>query len=694
MDHEAVYLLVSNYTLHVSRPVYDNKNSMSKVNDKRIQDRITKLASEVNELRFRYHVLDDPGVTDEIYDSLTQELIEFETKYPQFRLKNSPTQRVGGHPLEKFEKVKHLHRMLSLTDAFGESEVQAWEGRIKKILPDEKFDYFCEVKFDGLAISLRYEQSELVVAATRGDGFVGENVTANIKTIQSVPLDLSAEGGSAFGGEVRGEVVMTKQVWENLNKQQEKEDKPLYANTRNAAAGSIRQLDPKITASRKLQFYAYDIVTDLGLRTHQEVHGKLKALGFKQYAYQKHAKNLEEVFKFFHEIEKMRKHLPFGIDGIVVSVNNLATFKRLGAVGKAPRGMIAFKFPPEQVTTVVEDIIVQVGRTGKLTPIAKLRPVFVSGTTVSRATLHNEDEIRRLDVRISDTVVIQRAGDVIPDIVEVLPKLRTGHERKFVMPRVCPICGSEVSKKAGMVDYVCTNKYCFAKQARGIRHFVSKGAFDMAGIGPKILDKFIEEGLIEDAADLFDLKEGDIVPLERFAEKSAVNIVAAIQNAKKVTLPKFIYALGILHVGEETAFDLSQRFGSMEKLMRASKQDINAIPNIGEVVAESAHNWFLRRRNQDLIRRLLKAGIQIEKIKVKHTPLTGKSIVVTGSLEKLSREEAKEAVREAGGDWVSSVSKNTDYVVVGENPGSKADKAEKLGVKTIDEKEFLKLLGR
>src|SRR3989338_6788035 len=405
---------------------------MSKENLSNIKRRMEKLTNEINTLRFRYHVLDDPAVTDEIYDSLTAELLDLEAKYPQFRAKNSPTGRVAGVGLDKFEKVKHQNRMLSLNDAFSFQDLQDWEGRIKKLIPGIKFEYFAEVKFDGLAISLRYQKGEYVLAATRGDGLVGENVTNNIKTIHSVPLELPTVGGSAFGGEVRGEAVMTKAVWEALNKEQSANDKPLYVNTRNAAAGSIRQLDPKITASRKLQFYAYDIVTDLGLRTHQEVHGKLKALGFKQYAYQKHAKNLEEVFKFFHEIEKMRKHLPFGIDGIVVSVNNLATFKRLGAVGKAPRGMIAFKFPPEQVTTVVEDIIVQVGRTGKLTPIAKLRPVFVSGTTVSRATLHNEDEIRRLDVRISDTVVIKRAGDVIPDIVEVLPKLRTGHERKFV----------------------------------------------------------------------------------------------------------------------------------------------------------------------------------------------------------------------------------------------------------------------
>ncbi len=663
---------------------------MSKESVADIKNRMTKLIKQINELRFRYHVMDDPAVTDEIYTSLTQELLGLEQEYPQLKLKNSPTGRIGSAVSEKFEKVQHQSRMLSLTDAFSKQDMMDWEERISKLLPGEKFDYFCEVKFDGLAISLRYQKGELTIAATRGDGSVGENVTENIRTIHSIPLELPIKTDL----EVRGEVVMTKQVWEELNKQQEKENKPLYANTRNAAAGSIRQLDPKITASRKLQFYAYDIKTYLSLPTHQAVHQKLEELEFKQSKYNKQVKSLDQVFEFYDEIKKIREDLPFGIDGIVVSINQEALFKRLGVVGKAPRGMIAFKFPPEQVTTVVEDIIVQVGRTGKLTPVAVLRPVFVSGTTVSRATLHNEDEIQRLDVRIGDTVVIQRAGDVIPDIVEVLIKMRSGKEKKFSMPAKCPICSSKVEKKPGMVDYVCTNKTCFAKQARGIRYFVSKSGFDMAGIGPKILDKFIEEGLIKDAADLFDLEIGDIQPLERFEEKSAENIVNSIQRAKKITLAKFINALGILHVGEETAFDLAQRFGSIDKLMNATREEINAIPNIGEVVADSLKDWFEQKRNQELIHKLQKAGVQIEKIKVKNTPLTGKSIVVTGSLEKLSRDEAKEAVREAGGGWVSSVSKNTNFVVVGDSPGSKADKAKKLGVKIIDEKEFLKLLGK
>lgn len=665
---------------------YDNINSMSKLTPAEAKSRIEKLTKQINELRFRYHVLDDPAVTDQIYDSLTGELKDLEAKYPQFKLKNSPTDRIGGVALDKFEKVRHQQRMLSLTDAFSEEDLRDWEARLRKILPDLDWEYFCELKFDGLAISLRYHNGELAIAATRGDGFIGENVTQNMKTVQSIPLELPVKQDV----EVRGEAIMTKDVWAALNKEQEREGKPLYANTRNAAAGSIRQLDPKITASRKLQFYAYDIVTDLGLKEHSLLHEKIKDFGFRTSKYERVCQSLDEVIKFYREVERLREKLPFGIDGIVVSVNQTGLLKRFGVVGKAPRGMIAFKFPPQQVTTVVENIGVNVGRTGKLTPVAFLRPVFVGGTTVSRATLHNEDEIRRLDVRIGDTVVIQRAGDVIPDVVEVLPKMRNGKEKRFVMPKLCPVCRQAVERRG--VDWFCINDDCPTKNLRAMEHFVS--AFNIYTIGPRILQRFKDEGLISSVVDLFYLKKEDIQSLERFGEKSAENIVNSIQEHKKITLPDFIHSLGIAHVGEETAFDLAQRFGSIEKIMKADQAEINAIPNIGEIVADSVHSWFAKKSNQDLVNNLIKAGIKIENVKIKTTPLSGKSIVVTGTLDSLSREEAKAAVREAGGDWVSSVSKNTDYVVVGDSPGSKADKAEKLGVKILDEKEFLKLLGK
>jgi DNA ligase (NAD+) len=663
------------------------------MNDERqVKERIEKLSEQINELRHRYHVLDDPTVTDEVYDSLTQELVELEKKHPQYKLANSPTERIGGLPLEKFDKIEHKTRMLSLNDAFTKEQVLEWEERVGKLLPGEQFSYFCELKLDGLALSLCYENGQLKSAGTRGDGFVGENVTQNVKTIQSIPLALK----KPLTVEVRGEAIMTIKVWEELNREQEKESKPLYANTRNAAAGSIRQLDPKITAKRKLQFFAYDLIGLEKISTHKEVHDMIDSLGFRPISHRKECKDLKEVFAFYDEIGRLRKKLPFGIDGIVVSVNETALLRKLGVVGKAPRGMVAFKFPPEKATTVVEGILVNVGRTGKLTPVAQLKPVFVSGTTVSRATLHNEDEIKRLGVLIGDTVVIQRAGDVIPEVVEVLPKLRTGKEKKFSMPDICPVCRTKVarrlSEKTESVDFFCVNPDCPTKNLRYMEHFVS--AFNIYTIGPRILERFKDEGLISDVVDLFALKEEDIQSLERFGEKSAQNIVKSIESSKRITLPKFIYALGITHVGEETAFDLAQKFGSIKKLREASSEELELIPNIGGVVARSISEWFKSKRNQQFLDKLLGAGIIIEKQQVKETLLSGKSVVVTGTLESMAREEAKEAVREAGGDWVSSVSKNTDYVVVGANPGSKAAKAEQLGIKILDEEGFLKLLGR
>lgn len=656
---------------------------MSKEKDREVRERMTKLSEEIDALRYRYHVLDDPEVTDEVYDSLTQELLKLEAEYPQFKSKHSPTERVGGVALDKFVKVAHQSRMLSLTDAFSEEDMFKWEERVLKLLDREAVSYFAEVKFDGLAVSLRYVEGELQVAATRGDGFVGEDVTNNIRTIQSIPLRLK----NPLTLEVRGEVVMSKAVWEELNKEQVKNNLPLYVNTRNAAAGSIRQLDPKITSKRKLQFYGYDILGP-DFETHEEVHQELINLGFRSTKHQKPLKDMKEIFVFYHEIGKEREKLPFGIDGLVVSVNDLELQHRLGVVGKAPRGMVAFKFPPEKATTVVEGIKVNVGRTGKLTPVAHLRPVFVSGTTVSRATLHNQDEVDRLDVRIGDTVVIQRAGDVIPDVVEVLPKLRTGKEKIFLMPKRCPVCEVPVERRG--VDYFCINDDCPTKNVRAMEHFVS--AFDIYTVGPKILRKFKDEELISDVVDLFYLKKEDIQSLERFGEKSAENIVNSIQSKKHITLSKFIYALGIPHVGEETAFDLANRLGSIEVLMAASEAELSSIANIGAVVAESIVNWFKKKANKDLVKGLLKAGIKIEKLKIHKTALSGKSIVVTGTLETMSREEVKEKVRKAGGKWSSSVSKVTDYVLVGENPGDKAAKAEKLRVTILDEQGFLKLL--
>lgn len=664
--------------------------------------RIAKLKKEISHHRYLYHVLDKQEISDAALDSLKHELDLLERQFPEFITPDSPTQRVGGRPLAEFRKVTHKSRMLSLVDAFSFEELKDWEERNAKLVPDRHdLDYYAEIKMDGLAVTLIYKNGMFAQGATRGDGRVGEDITQNLKTIEAIPLNLeieklpkTAQVEAMKEIEVRGEAFMSKKVLEQLNKEQAKKKLPPFANPRNAAAGSLRQLDPKITASRKLSFMAYDLITDLGQETHQEAHEILKQLGFRSGEYNQYCRDTDAVEVYHAKIGKIRASMPYWTDGIVVIVNNLRLFKRLGVVGKAPRGSLAYKYPAEQATTVVEDIQVQVGRTGALTPVAHLRPVRVAGSTVSRATLHNMDEIERLDVRIGDTVILQKAGDVIPDIVKTLPNLRTGKEKKFQMPSKCPVCDSKVVRKQGEVAYYCSNKKCYAQQHENLRHFVSKTAFDIDGLGPKILESLAAADLVKDPADLFDLQESDLEPLERFAEKSAKNLVGAIQKAKNITLSRFIYALGIRHVGEETAIDLAQRFGTFDKLANASFEEVNKIHDVGDVVAKSIYEYFQDPLNKKLIKKLLQHGIliQSEKKVSANTALTGKKIVVTGTLDSMSREEAKAHVRTAGGDWVSSVSKNTDYVVVGAEPGSKADQAKKLGVKIISEKEFLNLL--
>lgn len=657
------------------------------------RQRIEQLKKEIDKIRYAYHVLDKQIVSDAVKDSLQHELQELEAKYPEFITPDSPTQRVGGKPLDKFKKVKHSVWMLSLTDAFSVEEMKAWQDRIARFinLSPDSFDYYAELKMDGLAVSLVYENGLLKYGATRGDGITGEDVTQNLKTIEAIPLKIPTSLSKTI--EVRGEAFMTLKAFEEVNKEQEKKGEPKFANPRNAAAGSIRQLDPKVTASRKLSFYAYDLITDLGQKTHQQAHEIMKELGFPTNPHNQYCKNLDEVIAYHEKWAKKRQELPYWTDGIVVVVNNLELLKKLGVVGKAPRGMIAYKFPPEEATTVVEDIIVQVGRTGALTPVAVLRPVLVAGSTISRATLHNEDEIRRKDVRIGDTVVVHKAGDVIPEVASVIKDMRTGKEKIFEMPKKCPVCGGPVVRPKGEAISRCINKKCFAQNFRRYTHFVSKSAFDITGLGPKILKKFIDEGLVKDPADLFSLTEGDISPLERFAEKSAKNIVESIQSRKKISLARFLYALGIRNVGEETAYDLAEYFGSLEKIKKASLQEIEKVYDIGPVVARSIYEFFQDKENLKFIDRLLKAGVEIEEPEKKgKRPLEGLTFVFTGGLKSLTREEAKNLVREAGGEVSESVSKKTSYVVVGAEPGSKYEKARALGVKIIGEEEFLKMV--
>ena len=692
-------------------------------------ERIEKLKAEINHHRYLYHVLDRQEISDAALDSLKNELVRLERQFPELLMPDSPSQRVGGAPLDAFAKVPHRAPMLSLEDAFSQDDMAAWEERIRKVYPRGARGYFAELKVDGFAISLEYENGVLQRASTRGDGRVGEDVTENIKTIEAVPLALpnpsfimkEAKNRVAIiqnekimkilnarirkgNTEVRGEVFMAKKVFEAINRERTAQGEPLYANPRNTAAGSIRQLDPKVAASRKLDFLAYDLATDLGQRTHAEKHEILSALGFRTDAYARACETLGDVYALYRDIEAQREKLPHHIDGIVVSVNDTETFARLGVVGKAPRGAVAFKFPAEEATTIIKDIIVQVGRTGALTPVAHLEPVPIGGTVVSHASLHNEDEIGRLGVKIGDTVVVKRAGDVIPKVVGVITNLRTGKEKAFHMPKRCPVCNEAVVRSEGEVIVRCVNKKCPAKNKEALYHFAAKQAFDIVGLGWKILDALSDVGLVSDPADIFTIEKADLIPLERFAERSADKLIVAIEKAREIPLAKFLYALGIVHVGEETALDLAQYFASRARVVtpldlvrlaeKETAETLQTIPNIGEKVAASIEAYFHSAYARRLLQKLADAGIIIHSPKVQKIAqkFTTKSFVLTGELETMTRDEAKEAIRARGGSVVSSVSKNTDYVVAGAHPGSKYENAKKLGVAIIDEKRFQKML--
>ncbi|MEK7190379.1 MAG: NAD-dependent DNA ligase LigA [Patescibacteria group bacterium] len=684
--------------------------------DKIISQRIQKLRNEIARLRSAYHVENAPNATDDVYDSLTRELRELLKKYPEFENPNAPENRVAGKVLDKFVKVKHKTRMLSLNDVFSIEELYDWEKRVRKLLTEKtRFNYFCEIKFDGLAVSLTYENGKFVRGATRGNGFIGEDITENLKTINSIPLILDPLPTSPLAGggemprylEVRGEAVMSQKTLSRLNLDNEKKGKIVFANTRNAAAGSLRQLDPKLAAERKLDFFAYDIAEvsarqparqsaggDLAVsQNHSDKHKYLKSLGFQVDPNDALCKNLNEVISFIKKFEKIRPNFSYGTDGIVISVNDLKLQEILGVVGKAPRYMIAFKYPAERATTVVKDVKINVGRTGVLTPLAIFEPTLVAGSQISKATLHNMDQIERLDLRIGDTVVIEKAGDVIPKVVEVLTRMRTGKEKKVKIPKFCPVCNSKVEKKDG-VAYYCSNSKCSAKDERYLEHFVS--IFEIYELGPKILRRFKDEGLITDAADIFTLVKEDIVPLERFGEKSAENIINEINIKKHIPLSKFLWALGILHVGEETAWDLAFHFGTLEKLIisaRTTLAEIDSIENIGPAVLQSVGNFFQDKNNLNFIKKLEKNGVIIEKaLKKEKGKFGGLNFVLTGALSTMSREIAKEKILTLGGKVIGSVSKNTSYVVAGADPGSKLKNAEKLGVKVLNEQEFLRLI--
>jgi DNA ligase (NAD+) len=678
------------------------------------KNRIAKLIGLINYHRYLYHALDRQEISESALDSLKKELFDLEARHPDLILPDSPTQRVGGKPLEKFVQYVHKSPMLSFNDAFSEEDMRDWAARARRLLSEQEvvvMDFFCEPKLDGLAVELVYKNGMLAAGATRGDGRTGEDITQNLKTIESVPLRLRAAGEMAAdlraagleamakaierGIEeivVRGEVVISKKEFKRINEEQQKKGLPPFANPRNLAAGSMRQLDPKIAASRRLDFCAYSLASDLGQTEHRQEHRFLEIAGFKtNNKFSRYCPDLAEVFAFREYWRKNRAKLPYEIDGVVASVNRNDIFDKLGVAGKAPRGAIAYKFPLKQAATAVLDILVQVGRTGALTPVAVLKPVEVGGVMISRATLHNEDEIKRLGLKIGDTVIVGRAGDVIPSVLKVLPELRDGNQREFQMPEFCPICGSKANRKEGEAVWRCANKECFAMQKRSLEHFVSRPAFDIEGLGPKIIEQLLEQGLVRDPADIFALKEGDLMPLERFAEKSARNLLDSIKSKKRISLPRFIYALGIRNVGEQTSAALAERFGVLKNIRSASLEELRSVPDIGPVVAESIYDWFGRAENAAILKKLADAGIEIEAYAKKAGVLEGKLFVITGTMETMSRQAAKDRVRELGGTAVESVSQNTDYLVVGANPGSKLAKAEKLGVKIIGEKEFLSL---
>lgn len=700
--------------------------------------RIEKLKAEINFHRYNYHVLDRETITPAALDSLKNELFSLENEYPDLITPDSPTQRVAGKPLAKFVKTKHSRPMISLFDAFSESDMGAWQERNENYLKRSwNQEYYCELKLDGLAISLHYESGQLQVAATRGDGVTGENVTANVKTIQSIPLalrrptaaELKTAGFSAREAETifdlldngvieaRGEAIMTKKVLRDLNKKYESLGKPLLANARNGVAGSIRQLDSKITAERHLDFYAYDLL--LGdyergevVNTKEQLDSLLRLLGLKVLPDNAVCKNLNAVFNFFNGVGQRREKLAFDIDGIVVKANDLKMWPVLGIVGKAPRYMMAYKFPAEQATTRVNDIVWQVGRTGALTPTAILEPVSVGGATISRSTLHNFDEIQRLDLRLGDTIVIERSGDVIPKVISVLKNLRTGKEKKIVPPAVCPMCGGRVEQVDDEVAYRCLNKECYAVSLRQIEHFVSRGAADFDGLGPKLIEQFMAAGLIKDAADIYAIKKSDLLSLERFAEKKAENVIATINAKRELDLARFIYSLGIRHVGEETARTLAAMIvGNLhtEKkqplapsalvlaFQSKSREDLADMEDIGPVVSESINDFWQDKKNLKLLDKFEQNGVKIiieafAKNNSASTKLAGKTFVLTGSLLGLTRDAAKDKIRALGGKTTESVTKNTDYVVAGENSGSKYDKAKELGVRILNEEEFLRII--
>ncbi|MBC7084155.1 MAG: NAD-dependent DNA ligase LigA [Firmicutes bacterium] len=666
-----------------------------------IEERIRKLRDEIEFHNYRYYVLDDPVISDAEYDALMRELVELEAEHPELVTPDSPTQRVGAAPAEAFAPVVHRSPMMSLANVYSVEELRAFDTRVRKALGGEPVEYVAELKIDGLAVSLAYEDGKFVRGATRGDGTTGEDVTHNLKTIRSIPMRLRLDRPVSI--DVRGEVYMIRREFRKLNEERRAAGEPLFANPRNAAAGSLRQLDPKVTAARPLDIFVYGIGYMSGAgsavpETHLEALGLLKEAGFRTNPNTRLCRTIDEVVDYCAHWGERRDTLDYEIDGVVVKVNSLAQQERLGATARSPRWAVAYKFPARQATTKVRDIIVQVGRTGTLTPVAVLDPVELAGSTVSRATLHNEDIIRAKDIRIGDTVVVEKGGDVIPEVVKVVTERRTGAEREFRMPAKCPECGADVVRLEGEAASRCVGGMaCPAQVREGILHFASRDAMDIEGMGPSLVAQLLDAGLVKTVADIYDLKLDDIARLERMGKKSAENLLRAIERSKSHSLHRLLFALGIRHVGERSARDLAEHFGTMDRLAAATYDELTDVPDVGPKVAESVLAFFREPRNREILRRLADAGVNMKETEKTapsaQSPLAGKTVVLTGTLERFTRKEAEEAVLERGGKVSSSVSRKTDYVVVGKDPGSKYDKARELGVTILDEHEFERLLG-